>query len=230
MMTRRVPTLPTPPLVFSHRPLSSQPPCQRQPPPEPHQTSAAPARTTVTAAAAASAVLRQVATRLLAVLGFAGVVAFWRGVWYLHDVYLAPDHATLSPWLSMLFGLLLLLALGATRSLLASPWMVELDASPHPPLWRIPTYMAARSAQAEDDLARESAVANNVNGAVYIGERHLRGMQSRADCDDPNEGDGGDVKVTRASSHPSKTARLSAAESAAASGDRRPASLQVTLC
>jgi hypothetical protein len=193
-------------------------------------------RTAVTAAtAAANAVLRQVATRLLAVLGFTGVVAFWRGVWYLHDVYLAPEHAILSPWLSMLFGWLLLLALGATRSLVASPWVVELDASPHPPLWRIPTYMAARSAQAEDDVARETAVASNVNGAAYIGERHLRGAQLRADCGDPDERDevsasGGEEKVTEASSLPDEAVRIRFAGSAAASDDQRPASLQVTLC
>ena len=118
--------------------------------------------------------MRQAATRLLAVLAFVSVIAFWRGVWYLQDVYLAPGHATLSPWLSVIAGYALLLALGATRSLLAPPFLVELDGSRRPPLWRIPTFLAARAAQASDDTARAAAFAGSDDGATYIGERHVR--------------------------------------------------------
>lgn len=45
------------------------------------------------------------------VIGFA-VVAFWRGVWGLLDVYLFPDNPSLSLWLSALLGIAILVITG----------------------------------------------------------------------------------------------------------------------
>jgi len=42
-------------------------------------------------------------------VGFA-VVAFWRGVWGLLDIYLFPQDYHLSLWVSLLLGLLILAA------------------------------------------------------------------------------------------------------------------------
>ena len=43
------------------------------------------------------------------VIAFA-VIAFWRGVWGLMDLYFFPDNNELSLWLSVLLGLVILMA------------------------------------------------------------------------------------------------------------------------
>ena len=40
-------------------------------------------------------------------LGFA-IVAFWRGVWGLMDLYLFPNNYTLSLWISVFIGVIIL--------------------------------------------------------------------------------------------------------------------------
>lgn len=42
-------------------------------------------------------------------VGFA-VVAFWRGIWGLLDLYLFPDNYILSLWASLILGLVILAA------------------------------------------------------------------------------------------------------------------------
>ena len=49
---------------------------------------------------------RQIIFALLA--GFA-IVAFWRGVWGLLDVYLLPNNAALSMWASVAIGVIILI-------------------------------------------------------------------------------------------------------------------------
>ena len=43
------------------------------------------------------------------VIAFA-VISFWRGVWGLMDVYLFPDNYQLSLWVSLILGLVILMA------------------------------------------------------------------------------------------------------------------------
>jgi hypothetical protein len=42
------------------------------------------------------------------VIGFA-IIAFWRGIWGLLDIYLFPNNYALSLWLSVLIGLIILI-------------------------------------------------------------------------------------------------------------------------
>ena len=49
---------------------------------------------------------RQIIFALL--VGFA-IVAFWRGVWGLLDIYLLPDNAALSMWASVITGAVILI-------------------------------------------------------------------------------------------------------------------------
>lgn len=52
------------------------------------------------------------------IIGFA-VIAFWRGLWGLMDIYLFPNNYTLSLWISMLIGIaILLLTDYATKELI----------------------------------------------------------------------------------------------------------------
>ena len=36
------------------------------------------------------------------------IISFWRGIWGLMDLYLFPDNHTLSLWISVLIGLIVL--------------------------------------------------------------------------------------------------------------------------
>jgi hypothetical protein len=47
---------------------------------------------------------------LALLIGFA-VVAFWRGVWGLLDLYLFPNNLKLSLWVSALLGVIILISL-----------------------------------------------------------------------------------------------------------------------
>lgn len=49
--------------------------------------------------------MHQILVALL--IGFA-VIAFWRGIWGLLDIYLFPSDYRLSLWASMILGLLIL--------------------------------------------------------------------------------------------------------------------------
>lgn len=42
------------------------------------------------------------------IVGFA-IVAFWRGIWGLLDVYLIPNDITLSMWASVAIGVIILI-------------------------------------------------------------------------------------------------------------------------
>ncbi len=43
------------------------------------------------------------------IIAFA-VIAFWRGIWGLMDLYLFPDNYELSLWTSLIIGLVILVA------------------------------------------------------------------------------------------------------------------------
>lgn len=45
------------------------------------------------------------------IIGIA-VVAFWRGVWGLLDIYLFPDNLQLSLWASIIIGIIILIITG----------------------------------------------------------------------------------------------------------------------
>ena len=47
--------------------------------------------------------------RLYAILVAFAVIAFWRGAWGLMDEYLFPANYELSLWVSLVFGLIILL-------------------------------------------------------------------------------------------------------------------------
>jgi len=52
------------------------------------------------------------------IIGFA-VIAFWRGIWGLLDIYLFPDNIELSLWASIFLGIAILLGTHyATKELL----------------------------------------------------------------------------------------------------------------
>jgi hypothetical protein len=56
---------------------------------------------------------------LTAILVAFAVIAFWRGIWQLLDLYLFPGNYELSNWVSLLGGLIILIATGyATKELL----------------------------------------------------------------------------------------------------------------
>jgi hypothetical protein len=42
------------------------------------------------------------------IIGFA-VISFWRGLWGLWDVYVFPENYTLSLWISLVVGLIILI-------------------------------------------------------------------------------------------------------------------------
>ena len=49
--------------------------------------------------------------RIYAVIIAAAVIAFWRGLWGLMDIYLFPDNYALSLWISLIAGLVILFIL-----------------------------------------------------------------------------------------------------------------------
>jgi quinol-cytochrome oxidoreductase complex cytochrome b subunit len=52
------------------------------------------------------------------IVGFA-VISFWRGVWGLMDEYLLPNNYTLSLWISVILGVVILILTGyATKELM----------------------------------------------------------------------------------------------------------------
>ena len=48
------------------------------------------------------------ATLILALIGVVAVVAVWRGLWGLMDIYLWPDNPKLSNWVSFIVGFVVL--------------------------------------------------------------------------------------------------------------------------
>jgi uncharacterized membrane protein len=55
---------------------------------------------------------------LFAIIIAFAVVSFWRGVWGLMDEYLFPNHYQISLWISVIMGILILVATGyATKEL-----------------------------------------------------------------------------------------------------------------
>ena len=49
-----------------------------------------------------------VATLVLALVGVVAVVAVWRGLWGLMDIYLWPDNPKRSNWVSFIVGFVIL--------------------------------------------------------------------------------------------------------------------------
>lgn len=52
---------------------------------------------------------------------------FWRGIWYLQNIYLLPASPTLSAWCSALVGTVMLLAAQTLRSTFAAPFAFGVD-------------------------------------------------------------------------------------------------------
>ena len=57
----------------------------------------------------------------MAIIVGLGIVLFWRGVWQLLNVYLFPQNYELSNWISLIVGLIILIATGR----LVKNWLYE---------------------------------------------------------------------------------------------------------
>ena len=90
----------------------------------------------------------------LYVLAF-GSVNTWRGFWYLWDAY--HEVSLLSAWVSHALGFLGLAAIGASRSVLASPVVIALDCDVLPSAPTMGLARAAAAAAAAAAPARESS-------------------------------------------------------------------------
>ncbi|MFH1376622.1 MAG: hypothetical protein ABIH25_03210 [Candidatus Woesearchaeota archaeon] len=60
-------------------------------------------------------------TIFMAIIVGLGIVLFWRGVWQLLNVYLFPQNYELSNWISLIVGLIILIATGR----LVKNWLYE---------------------------------------------------------------------------------------------------------
>eukprot|EP00045_Choanoeca_perplexa_P001310 m.18928 g.18928 ORF g.18928 m.18928 type:complete len:197 (-) comp10864_c0_seq1:86-676(-) len=83
--------------------------------------------------------LHSIALRCILLLYAIGSVAFWRGVWYLQDVYLIPSQPELSSWTSVAIGTVVLLCCNSFRSTLASPFFTASDGT-DPLSWQLTTF------------------------------------------------------------------------------------------
>ena len=72
-------------------------------------------------------ILHSIALRVIILLYAIAGISFWRGIWYLQDVYLVPAQPELSSWLSFAIGTCVLLLLNSLRSTHAPPFFTVAD-------------------------------------------------------------------------------------------------------